>query len=265
MQKKVRQTALITGASGGIGWELAKLFAADGINVVLIARTREKLEQLASNLESVHSIQAKVIAADLALSSTPADIFNITQQESIEIDFLVNNAGFGIRESFEHTDLKEILEMLQVNVTALTHLTRLFLDSMLSRKNGKILNVASTAAFQPGPWMAVYYATKAYVLSLSEALHYELRGTGVSVTVLSPGPTRTGFQERAGAKDIQLMKSRFMAVMDALTVAKKGYEGMMNNRKVVIPGLMNRILATGAHMGPRGIATAIAGSLNKTK
>ncbi|MCI0414343.1 SDR family oxidoreductase [bacterium] len=265
MQKEVKGTALITGASSGIGLELARLFAKDGIHVVLVARSTEKLQRLATELEDAHSIRAKILPFDLADAGAPDHLFMRTQEESIPVDFLVNNAGFGMRESFEKNDLKQILEMLQVNIVALTHLTKLYVKEMLARKSGKILNVGSTAAYQPGPWMAVYYATKAYVLSFSEALSNELNGTGVTVSALCPGPTRTGFQERAGAKDIQLMKSKMMRVMDAATVAKIGYEGMMKNKRVIIPGFMNRIVATAARIGPRDWSTAIAGSLNKSK
>jgi uncharacterized protein len=258
-----KQTALITGASGGIGLELARLFAQDRIDLVLVARSREKLESLAQELQAKHSISAKVIAIDLAAPTAPDEVFRSCN--GIQVDFLINNAGFGIRRDFASTERKDIFEMLQLNITALTLLTKLFLGEMLKRNGGKILNIASTAAYQPGPWMAVYYATKAYVLSFSEALSNELRGTGVTVTTLCPGPTRTGFQERAGAKDIQLMKSRMMTVMDAATVAKKGYEGMMRAKKVIIPGFMNRLLATAARVGPRDWGTAIAGALNKNK
>ena len=257
--------ALITGASSGIGLELAKLFAARGNNVVLIARTREKLERLAGDLQSQYAIQATVISLDLAQPSAPDEIFRITQETAIDIEFLVNNAGFGIRENFEKTDLKDILEMVQVNITAVTHLTRLLLPGMVARRRGKILNVASTAAFQPGPWMAVYYATKAYVLSLTEALHYELRASGIAVTALCPGPTPTGFQKRAGSSDAKMMKSKMMAKMDARKVAEKGYAGMMKNKRVVIPGFGNQLLAAGAHLGPRSVSTKIAGSLNRSK
>ena len=266
MQKDVsKSAALITGASGGIGLEIAKLFAAGGNNVVLVARTREKLDRLARELESQYPIQATVIGADLAQSSAPDEIYRITQQAGIDIEFLVNNAGFGIRQSFGKTDLKNILEMIQVNMAALTHLTKLFLPAMVARGRGKILNVASTAAFQPGPWMAVYYATKAYVLSLSEALHYELRGTGVSLTVLCPGPTPTGFQKRAGSDDATMMKSKMMTKMDAKHVAEKGYAGLLKNKRVIVPGFVNQLLAAGSNIGPRSLATKIAGSLNRSK
>ena len=155
--------------------------------------------------------------------------------------------------------------MVDLNISALTHLTRLFLPAMIQRKSGRILNVASTASFQPGPWMAVYYATKAYVLSFSEALAYELQDSGVTVTTLCPGPTRTGFQARAGSDDMPLMKNKVMAVMEAAPVAKAGYDAMMSGKKVIIPGFVNHMLAIGAKLGPSSISTAIAGNLNKKK
>ena len=267
MQKEVNagKTALITGASGGIGLELARLFAADKIHVVLVARSADKLEQIAAELQAAHSIDATVLPADLSLSAAPQQIYDHTKQRGIAIDYLVNNAGFGIREKFVKTSLKDILEMVQLNISALTHLTRLYLAHMLERNSGRILNVSSTAAYQPGPGMSVYYATKAYVSSFSEALSYELRETGVTVTALCPGPTWTGFQERAGAKNSSLMKSKTLKPMDAATVARAGYQAMRNGKRVVIPGVMNRIVAKGAMIGPRRIVTAMAGSLNDSK
>jgi uncharacterized protein len=262
MNRQEGKTALITGASGGIGYELAKLFASDGINLVLVARSREKLESFASELKG---IQALAFAADLSKTSAAEEVFHFTQKNSLTIDFLVNNAGFGIRNSFVDTSAADIHEMIDLNVSALTYLTRLYLPGMIQRKSGRILNVASTAAFQPGPWMAVYYATKAYVLSLSEALAHELKDTGVTVTTLCPGPTRTGFQARAGAQDMQLMKSKMMAVMEAAPVAKAGYDAMMSGKNVIIPGFVNHMLALGAKIGPTAMSTSIAGKLNKNK
>ena len=261
MNHQDARTALITGASGGIGYELAKLFADDGINVVLVARSRSKLEEFASKLKS----RAHVFATDLSKPSAANELYDFTKKNSIRVDYLINNAGFGIRKSFVDTDLKDILEMVNLNITSLTHLTRLFLPAMIQQKSGRILNVASTAAFQPGPWMAVYYATKAYVLSFSEALAYELKDSGVTVTTLCPGPTRTGFQARAGSEDMQLMKSKVLAAMDAAPVAKAGYDAMMNGKNLIIPGFVNHMLAIGARVGPRNISTAIAGNLNKSK
>ena len=262
---KLRQTALITGASGGIGLELARLFAADRIDVVLVARSAAKLERLAQELRQTHGISATAIPMDLARPDSPQQLFDATNTRGLRIGYLLNNAGFGIRQPFINTELKDILEMVQLNIRAVTHLTKLYVHEMLAAKQGKILNVASTAAYQPGPNMNVYYATKAYVLSFSEALSYELRNTGVTVTALCPGPTWTGFQERAGSKDMQLMKSKMMRAMDAAAVARQGYEAMMKGKRVIIPGFMNRVVAKAAMVGPRSFATAIAGGLNENK
>lgn len=170
------------------------------------------------------------------------------------MDVLVNNAGFGTYGAFAETDLGTELEMLQLNIATLTHLTKLFLEKMLAEGNGKILNVASTAAFQPGPLMAVYYASKAYVLSFSEALANELRGTGVSVTALCPGPTRTGFQRRAGMGASRLFD---WGVMDAPTVATIGYRGLMRERPLIIPGLKNKLLGFSVRLAPRRLVPAV--------
>jgi hypothetical protein len=177
-------TALITGASSGIGLELARIFAADKWDVALVARSEGKLRELASELQNAHGVRARVIAADLAKPSAPDEI--MAALEGVEIDALVNNAGFGLGGEFVKADLHTELEMIQVNITALTHLTSLVLPSMVARRRGAILNVASTPAFQPGPFMSVYYATKAYVLSFSEAIVEELTGSGVTVTALCP-------------------------------------------------------------------------------
>src|SRR5438128_1555599 len=198
--------ALITGASSGIGLELAKLFARDEHDVVLVARRADKLKQLAAQLGSAHNIRATVIPADLADPAAPEEIFRALRAADVELDVLVNNAGFGVTGPFLATDAAAELRMIQVNVTALTHLTKLFLPGMLGRGAGRVLNVASTAGFQPGPLMAVYYATKAYVISFSDALAEELRGTGVTVTCLCPGPTKTGFQEAAHMDGVRIFK-----------------------------------------------------------
>src|SRR2546428_3925260 len=189
--------ALITGASSGIGLELAKLFARDGHDVVLVARSADKLKQLAAQLGSAHNIRATVIPADLADPAAPEEIFRTLRAADVELDVLVNNAGFGVTGPFLATDAAAELRMIQVNVTALTHLTKLFLPAMLGRGAGRILNVASTAGVQPGPFMAVYYATQADVISFSHALAEELRGGGVAGTLPRPGPTPTGLQAAA--------------------------------------------------------------------
>ena len=255
------KAALITGASSGIGYELTRLFARDGYNLVLVARNQKQLMQMADELQEKYSISVKVLAKDLSAASAPQEIFTELQQESRGIDALVNNAGFAAYGLFAETDLEAELHMMQVNMVALTHLTKLFLPGMLKNRTGKILNLASTAAFQPGPLMAVYYATKAYVLSFSEALANELHGTGVSVTVLCPGPTASGFQKQAQMEDSKLFSGK---IMDAQTVARIGYRGLMTNKTVVIPGLRNKLLVEGGKFVPRKMLTRTARSMQES-
>jgi uncharacterized protein len=231
--------ALITGASSGIGLELAKIFAREGNDLALVARSEEKLKNIAEDLQKTYGVQVKYYAKDLSVSSAPEEIFNVLQSEGRNIDILVNNAGFGWRGNFTHMELPDVLEMIQVNITALTHLTKLFLPGMIQRKQGKILNVASTAAFQPGPIMAVYYASKAYVLSFSEALSIELQGTGVTITTLCPGPTTTNFGRRAGFSNKKILGG--LLSMDSQTVALDGYKGLMKGKPLVISGWKNRL------------------------
>ncbi len=221
-------SVLITGASGGIGYELAKLFAHDHRNLVLVARSGDKLAEVAAGLQKKYGIAIKTVALDLAEPAAPKFLFDQLQREKIAVDILVNNAGFGAFGDFAQMPEAEILGQIQLNITALTHLTRLFLPLMLAAHKGRIMNVASTAAFQPGPLMAVYYATKAYVLSFSEALANEMRGSGVTVTCFCPGATHTGFAQRAGTEKSRLFK-RFGA-MNAETVACDGYRGLMEGK-----------------------------------
>jgi hypothetical protein len=247
-------TALVTGASGGIGEELARLFAADGHDLVLVARSRDKLERLAGELAGKHGVAARVLAADLARPEAPREIFEELTAGGVAVDALVNNAGFGSYGLFAETDLKSELDLLRVNVVALTHLSKLFLPGMIARRRGYVMQVASTAAFQPGPLMAVYYASKAYVLSFSEALANECEGTGVVVSALCPGPTETGFVAAAGMGDSKLFDR---AVMDARTVAVEGYRGMLAGKTVVIPGLRNNLLARSIGFFPRSLVTRV--------
>jgi uncharacterized protein len=249
-------TALVTGASSGIGWELAKLFAEDRQDLVLVARTKKKLDQFARDLTAAFGIKARAIAKDLAQPKTAAEIVQELSAEGISIDTLVNNAGFGVYGPFGQTDGAKELEMLQVNVTALTQLTKLLLPPMIERRHGRILNVASTAAFVPGPLMAVYYATKAYVLSFSEALASELSGSGVTVTALCPGPTETDFAKQAGLESTHLFTGPLIA--DARSVARAGYRGMLAGKQIVIPGLGNRLLVESIRLSPRRVTTAIS-------
>lgn len=240
---------MITGASGGIGLELARIFAEQGYALVLVARNRERLEEIAVELKPT---PVQVLAKDLALVGAAEGI----HREVPKVDVLVNNAGYGVYGPFVKTPLDDELGMLQLNMTALVVLTKLYLPAMVAAKNGKILNVASTAAFQPGPLMALYYATKAFVLSFSEAIGNELEGTGVTVTALCPGPTATGFQARTKLEKSRLIKR--MKVMDARTVAEAGYRGLMAGKPVVIPGLMNKLLAQSVRFSPRWMVTKIA-------
>lgn len=249
-----RKTALITGASGGIGYELAKLFARDKHALVLVARNEQKLQQIALELRQLGAPDAVVIAKDLAELEAPDEIFAETERRRINIDFLVNNAGFGERGPFLKTNLDNELEMIQVNVVALTHLTKLYLPGMVQRKFGRIMQVASTAAFQPGPFMAVYYATKAFVLSFSEALREELRGSGVTMTALCPGATETGFAQRASVKDSKLFRMR---VMDATSVAEIGYRGFMQGKPIVVTGIRNRLMAWSVRFAPRNLVLKV--------
>ena len=257
-----RRTALVTGASGGIGEDLARAFAADGWDLVLVARGRPALERVAAELAERHGVSAHVVPADLARADAPRAVHDAVRALGVEVHALVNNAGFGLSGPFvatgpeAGTSLDGELDMLQVNAVALTHLSKLFLPEMVARGRGYVLNVASTAAFQPGPLMAVYYATKAYVLSFSEALAEELRATGVSVTCLAPGATRTGFQAVADMAESRLFRAGH--VMSSEDVARAGYRGMLARRRLVIPGMVNRVMAHATRLVPRSTAARIA-------
>jgi len=256
------KTALITGASSGIGLELAKCFARNGYDLVLVARREDKLRDLQSTLEARHGIRAKVLYADLSDSNAPQQIFQTLLDEKIAIEILVNNAGFATYGLFIETDLDTELQLLQVNITALTHLTKLFLPPMIEKRRGKILNVASIVAFQPGPLMAVYYASKAYVLSFSEALSEELEGSGVSVTCLCPGATQSSLQERAAMKDSKLAH---VQLMDAATVARWGYRALMRGQRVTIPGTKNQVFAFAPRFLPRSWSAKIVRRVQEEK
>src|ERR1700737_2292965 len=211
--------ALITGATSGIGYELTRLFAHDGHNVVLVARSSKDLDRVAGECRGL-GVAAHTIAKDLTKPGSPDEVYAEVRSLNIPINFLVNNAGYALYGPFAKSNLADDLANMQLNMVTLVHLTRLFLDDMIARREGRILNVASTAAFQPGPLMALYYAGKAFVLSFSEALHDELRAVGVTVTALCPGPTQTGFQREAGVEGIRLVSGR---LSDAARVARDGY------------------------------------------
>ena len=243
------ETALVTGASGGIGEALARLLAAARIDVVLVARSADRLSALAGELTRAHGVQAHVLAHDLSAPDAAGAIARELSARGLAIDILINNAGFATYGLFAETSAEEEMRMLQVNIGALTMLTKAMLPGMLLRRHGRIMNVASTAAFQPGPLMAVYYASKAYVLSFSEALSNETAGTGVTVTCLCPGPTKTGFQDRA-----QMGESRLLSILkvgSADAVARAGFDGMMAGRAIVVPGLGNQIGVQLLRLTPR--------------
>lgn len=249
------ETVLVTGASSGIGAELARLFAKSGSALVLTARSVDKLEELARELREKQGTSVRVVAVDLAAADGPAKLLARLAQEGANVDVLVNNAGYATYGAFTETDWAVEARELQLNVVSLTELTKRLLPGMLGRNRGGVLNVASTAAFQPGPLMAVYYATKAYVLSFSEALAEEVRGRGVCVTALCPGPTESGFQARAAMENSRLVKGK--RLMDAATVAEAGYEGFRRGVSVVVPGLQNRLLVQSVRFMPRQFLTRI--------
>lgn len=242
------ERVLVTGASSGIGRELALQFALHGMDLVLVARSREKLEQLADELRTKHQVAAEVICADLSKEAEVRGLFEETERRGLQIDILVNNAGFGDMAHFWDVPPERYQQVIAVNIAALTQLTRLYLPGMMQRKQGRILNVASTASFQPGPNVAVYFATKAYVLSLSEALWTELRGTGVTVTCLAPGPTRTAFGDQAHMQHTPLFR---FALMEAEPVARAGYHATMKGKSLVVPGVANKLTTLSAKIWPR--------------
>jgi len=255
-----RKTALVTGASSGIGFALARVFAHEGYNIVLVARESEKLFARAEEINTTCGVTVTVVPADLQLPTSAIEIYRELDYHGIPVDVLVNNAGFGVHGYFAETDWQEELAMISVNCVTLTRLTKLFLRNMLSRGEGKILNVASLAAFEPGPLMAVYNATKAYVLSFSVALREELRGSGVSVTALCPGPTRTNFAARANAKHTLMFKGQ---LADATAVARAGYNGLMRNKPVVVPGSWNKLSAALVRLLPRRFVVKAARYLSE--
>jgi short-subunit dehydrogenase len=238
-------TVLITGGSGGIGYELAKLFARDRHNLVLVARSGEKLTEVANKLQA-HGVTVKTVALDLASSPAPKFLFDQLQREGVVIDILINNAGFGALGEFATMPGEDILGQIAVNITALTELTRLFLPGMIARHSGRIMNIASTAGFQPGPLMAVYY----------EAIANELRHSGVTVTCFCPGATNTGFAKRAGNDQSRVFKT--FGAMSAEKVALDGYRAMMEGRTLAISGLQNWAVAQSTRFAPRKLVTAIS-------
>lgn len=251
----MKKTALITGASGGLGEEFARIHASKGDNLVLAARSKEKMEALKAELEKQYGISVYVLALDLSEPSAPKRIFDELQNQKIHIDYLINNAGFGDYGLFHKSKWEKQLQMINLNITSLVYLTRLFLPEMIKQRYGKILNIASTGAFQPIPTFSVYAATKAFVLSFSEAIANETKGTGVTVTTLCPGATATGFETAASMENSNLFKGN---VATSLNVATYGYEAMMRGKTTVVHGLINQIMAFSVRLAPRKIVTSIA-------
>ena len=243
------QTALVTGASAGIGVDLAECFAQDGYNVILAARTESALRDVAERLTTTYGITATPIAVDLGAIGGGQRLADAITQKGLSVDVLVNNAGYGHAGAFNGSDGATQLGMIDLNDRALVELTHIYWPGMLANRRGGVLNVASTAAFQPGPLMAIYYASKAFVLSFSEALWEEARDTGVKVSCLCPGPTVSKFRERAGTNKVRL--SRASTPMPSMTVARMGYEAWQANRRVEVTGMRNRILASLVRFMPR--------------
>lgn len=255
-----RRWTVITGASSGIGAEMARIFAARGYPLVLTARRHERLEALADEIQRAHGVPVEIIALDLEDREAPQDLVEMLQDQGIVVHTLVNNAGFGLRGNFATLPFERQTAMIDLNITALTALSRLMLPGMIQRRRGGILNVASTAAFQAGPYMAVYYATKAFVLSLSEALHEEAKPHGVTVTALCPGPTESEFSANA---DLENSKLFTRGTMSAAEVARLGVDGYEAGTAIVVTGTANRLGTLGAKFLPRSLIRRIAGTLQK--
>jgi short-subunit dehydrogenase len=256
------ETVLITGASSGIGLELAKCFAADKSNLILTARNREALEKLAEELRREHGINVAIFTADLSLAESPQKLFSELKGRGINVDVLVNNAGFGLHGAFAELPLKRQLETIQVNIAALVELTGLFLPDMLKRNRGGILNVGSVAGFVPGPQMAVYYASKSFVLSFSEGLHEELRGTKIQVTNLCPGPTESNFSSVARSHHARQTQAK---KMPAAVVARIGHQDFRAGVHISLPGATNKIAAFAPRILPRSAVRRLIGRYNKLK
>ncbi len=254
-EHKNGKTALITGASSGIGQELTRLFAKDGYNLVLVGRNQESLEQLAANFHNQYGTQTTILIKDLANTNAPEEIYAETQEKGIQVDVLVNDAGFGEYGQFAtETDLQKELSIIQVNATALVHLTKLYLNDMVSRNEGKILMLGSEVSVIPNPMMAVYGATKAFIKSFSEAVRNEIKNKNVTITVLMPGATNTNFFNVAGATDVKGADPQKTA--NPADVAKEGYEALMKGKDHVVAGWMNKARVAVSHMLPDPLLAA---------
>ncbi len=254
--------ALITGASSGLGLEFAKIFASNGHSLILVARRRGLLEREASLLIAEHEqIKVSVLELDLGVPGAGLQLFDKVRSQNLNVDFLVNNAGFGSTGAFEAQSLEKELQMMDLNMRTLVELTHLFLPAMIKRRSGRIMNIGSTAGFQPGPFMSTYYASKAFVNSFSESLHEELGGTGVTCTVFAPGATGTEFAKASGNAETRLFKSGFVA--RPKVVAKSGYRAMMSGRAIAVPGFLNNLMVQMLRVSPRIVSRKLAGFLNR--
>jgi short-subunit dehydrogenase len=262
MSTATTETVLITGASSGIGLELARCFAADKSNLIIVARTQAALEELARELRSQYKISVHVLCADLAKPESSAQVYSELKGRGLVVDVLVNNAGFGLHGGFTNLPLRSQLEMIQVNLTALVELTGLFLPEMVARNRGGILNVGSVAGFVPGPQMAVYYATKAFVRSFSEALHEELRGTNINVTNLCPGPTESNFSKVARSHHVREAQAKKMT---AAEVALAGHADFRRGKAFSIPGMTNKLMSIAPSLLPKFAVRRMVGRYNKLK
>ena len=250
-----KDRALITGGSVGIGAALADVFAQHGHDLILVARSAEKLEARARGIRDMFKVDVVCVPEDLTDPLGARRVYEAVRGRNLDVHHLVNNAGIGLYGKFATTDLAAETRMIQLNVTSLVDLTKRFLPAMIDRRSGRILNVASTAAFVPGPWMSVYYATKAFVLSFSQAIDYELKPHGISVTTLCPGPTESEFKVRAGSQRSRLFEA---FVMDAPRVARVGYEAMMKGEAVAIPGLRNKMIPIATRLVPRPLIATLS-------
>jgi uncharacterized protein len=251
----VKQRALITGGSTGIGAALAEVFAGHGHDLILVSRRRDRLEARGSDIQKKHGVDVVCLPEDLTDPEGARRLHQAVAGRGLDVHFLVNNAGVGLYGKFATTDLDAELKMIQLNATSVVDLTKRFLPQMIERRSGRILNVASTAAFVPGPWMSVYYASKAFVLSFSLAIDYELKSQGITVTTLCPGPTESEFKVRASSQRSRLFEA---FVMDAPRVARVGYDAMMKGKNVAIPGLRNKLIPVAARLAPRSLIAELS-------
>ncbi|HEY1057928.1 MAG TPA: SDR family oxidoreductase [Limnobacter sp.] len=256
----MKQWALVTGASSGIGLHFAEQLAKGGVSLVISARSAGKLDELAAQWRSQYGVQVETVPGDLSRQGAASELVEAVRAKGITLNYLVNNAGVGVFGEFKDTNLEDELAMMRLNMDSLTILTKRFLPDLMANR-GKILNVASTASFQPGPYMAVYYATKAYVLSFSEALAEELAPHGVSVTALCPGPTASGFQDKADMHHSAMVKNKRLPTSEQ--VAIEGYHAMMGGKRVFIQGFMNWLMAQSVRFTPRRVVTALVAYLTR--